>query len=68
MSIESWAQAEEAFDQLLDDDGPVRVASFEFWPSRILKELDPIAYRVCLMDSLDACGIDSDTLTGDLSV
>lgn len=36
---------EDQYDELLDQDGPVRVAGLEFNPSQILKELDPTAYR-----------------------
>lgn len=68
MTLETWAEAVESFDELLDADGPLKVAGLEFWPSRILKELDPIAYRSYLMDTIDAAGIDSDSLAGELNI
>lgn len=33
------------FDDVLDFDGLVSVAGLEYAPSRVLKEVDPIAYR-----------------------
>ena len=41
---------EEQYDDLLDCDGPVIVCGMEYDPSRILKELDPIAYNCGLSD------------------
>lgn len=60
--MKTWAKAEEAFDDLLNIDEPVIVCGIEFDRSRILKEIDPIAYRCGLLDFIDAMGIDSDDL------
>ena len=44
----------DAYDEMLDDYTPmVKVGSFEYLPSRVLKELDPIAYRCGLNNYLD---------------
>ena len=40
----------EEFDQLLDESGPVEICGIKFDPSRILRELDPIAYNVYSSD------------------
>lgn len=35
---------------MLDESGPVKIGRLEFYPSRILRECDPIAYRCGLND------------------
>jgi hypothetical protein len=45
--------------------GTVNIAGLTFDTSRIIRELDPIAYRCYFYDWLDSEGVDSDTLTGD---
>ena len=35
----------EEYDEMLDESGPVEVAGMSFYPSRIIKELDPTAYN-----------------------
>jgi len=65
---ETWQDAEERYDSLLDDDGAVEVAGLPFDPSRILRELDPTAYRCGLLDFIDGEGWDSDDLDGDPSI
>lgn len=62
--MRTWQEATEAYDELLDCEGPVTVSSFTFAASRIIKTLDPVAYRVTLLDWLDAEGIEADDLTG----
>lgn len=47
---------EALYRDALDDAGPVTVAGSEFAPSRVLAELDPIAYRVGFSDWADADG------------
>lgn len=42
-NYKSEAAVERAFDEYLDE-GPVTVAGWRFWPSEILKKLDPVAY------------------------
>jgi len=58
--IKSWAAAKVSYDMMLDEEREVMVAGLQFWPSEILRRLDPIAYRTGLNDYLDALGIDSD--------
>ena len=42
---------EEGFDDWLDEIGePCKVGTLEYSQSRVLKECDPIAYRVCFTD------------------
>jgi hypothetical protein len=41
---------ENEFWDLLDAEGTIDVAGIGFYPSRILMELDPIAYRCSLID------------------
>lgn len=60
----TWDDARESFDDLLDECGPVMVAGLEYMPSRVLREVDPIAYRCGLIDYIDSEGVDSDTLEG----
>lgn len=43
----------EMYEEYLDCDGPVDVCGTLYDPSRILRELDPIAYRCGLMDYTD---------------
>lgn len=50
----------EKYDDLLDEDGAVMVGGCEFFPSRILSELDPIAYRCGLNDYVDGLDLSDD--------
>lgn len=59
----NYTEAIAAYDEMLDEAyGPVRVAGYEFDTSRVLREMDPIAYRVGFFDWLDGEGVDSDDL------
>ncbi len=42
------------FDDLLDESGTVEAGGYSFYPSRILKELDPVAYSCSLNDYADS--------------
>ena len=42
------------YDECLDSEGPVKVCGLTFYPSRILEELDPTAYRCGFNDWLDS--------------
>lgn len=42
------------FDECLDEAGSIKVAGYTFYPSQILKECDPIAYRCGLNDYADS--------------
>lgn len=47
----------EQYDELLDEIyGEVKLGNLTFSPSRIIRELDPIAYRTGLNDYYDSLG------------
>ena len=51
-----------AYDDTLDECHPDQIMNIQ--ASRILREIDPTAYRCGFHDWLDAGGIDSDELDG----
>lgn len=64
--FDTWLEAIESFNDMLDESGPVQIVGLEYFNSRILREIDPVAYRCELHNYIDACGVDSDDLEGDL--
>ena len=61
--MEEW-ELEESYDDMLDDAyGTVEVAGMTYDTSRILKNVDPIAYRVGMADYADSLTSNDDTLT-----
>jgi hypothetical protein len=49
----------DAYDEMLDDCYPmVKIGNLGYSPSRVLKEVDPIAYRCGLNDYLDSLAQD----------
>ena len=48
------------FDDMLNESGPVVIGGIEFYPSDILKEMDPIAYDTNFNDYMDSIGVDTD--------
>lgn len=53
ITFETDYEAEDAFRYLLDESyGYVQVAGFEYATSEILKEVDPVAWRVMLADEV----------------
>ena len=65
MEFETWYDAEQAFDEMLDDCYPViRLGFLVFSPSKVLFNCDPVAYRTELLDWLDSEGVDTDELEG----
>jgi hypothetical protein len=60
--IKTMEQAYDYYDSMLDSEGLVTVAGMVFYPSDVLKEMDPIAYRTNFNDYMDAIGIDTDEL------
>ena len=44
----------DTYDESLDSEGTVTVCGMEFYPSRILEELDPVAYRCGYNDWVDS--------------
>ena len=67
--IASVYTAVQSYDEMLDETLSVSLQEMGgFDASRVLKALDPIAYRCGFHDWLDGEGIDSDTLTGSWEV
>ena len=67
--IRTWYEAESAFNEVLDDCyPPLEIVGVTFWPSYILRDCDPGAYKEALLDWLAGEGIDSDELTGQMTV
>jgi len=53
------------FDQMLDECyEPVKIAWGEYYPSVILKECDPIAYRVAFSEYADSLAEDGEPVEG----
>lgn len=52
---------EEEYRDLIDESGPVIVAGLKFTASRILEELDPVAYRCGLNDYVDSLDVTKDS-------
>ena len=44
----------EMVDEMLDEQGPVQIGNLTFYPSDIVKELDPIAYREIVLEFIDS--------------
>jgi len=61
--MESWKEAGEEFDRMLDDGGDINIGGLDYAPSFALKNVDPIAYREGLLNYIDAEGVDSDEFT-----
>jgi hypothetical protein len=51
---------EEQYKEAIDSEGPVTVAGITLDPSRVLQEMDPIAYGCGLNDYVDSCDKDED--------
>lgn len=63
------SEAVDAFDEFLNEcDEPVIVHGLEFDRSEILRQCDPIAYRVYFFNFVDSLGVDSDTLLEDVFI
>ena len=45
---------QERYDDMLDEEGPVTIGGLEYSVSRVLQEVDPIAYRCGMADYRDA--------------
>ena len=54
-----------AYDEILDEVYDLASVDFSYAASRVLKEIDPIAYREGFWNWLDSEGIDSDDLEDD---
>lgn len=51
----------ESYRDMIDEQGPVIVAGIEFTASRILEELDPVAYFCGLNDYVDSLDVEDDS-------
>lgn len=52
----AFGDAQDSYDEVLDSYGEVKIGYLTFMPSTIVKELDPIAYRVGFDDYCDSQG------------
>lgn len=67
MSYTTMSELVEAYRDFLDEvEEEVVIAGCAFSPSRILEELDPVAFRYGYLDYADAMEIDIDELEDDL--
>ena len=51
-------RAYEMYNEMLDEQGTIKIGNLEYNPSYILKKVDPVAYRVGFNDFLDAYEIE----------
>lgn len=51
---------EDQYCEMLNEDGYIIIGSLRFSPSDVLKEMDPTAYRLGLLDYVDGLDIDDD--------
>ena len=58
----------EMYNESLDESGYVVVGGLSFLPSRVLEEMDPVAYRCGFNDYLDYMDVDSDDLDWDVNL
>lgn len=65
MSAMTMSAAIAAYDDALDECGDVTIGTLAYAPSRVLREVDPIAYRCGFWDWLDGEGVDGDALEDD---
>lgn len=63
MNITTMSEAIAAYDEMLVEAYPNQIMNLS--AARILREVDPIAYRVGFHDWADAEGIDTDDLEDD---
>lgn len=64
--MEKMSEAIAAYEDYLDEvAGPFEIGHLTFDASRVLRELDPIAYRVGFFDWADAEDIETDDLEDD---
>lgn len=58
--LQEW-ELEQQYEAMLDECYPmVRIGDMEYEPSRVLREVDPIAFRVGMFDYADALIEDGD--------
>lgn len=56
----SWSEAMEAFDNMLDEAHEIEIVGTKLSPSEVLKEMRPTDYRTYLYDWLDGMGEDGE--------
>lgn len=67
MNITTMSELLEEYRDFLDDCCPeVSVFGHTFEPSRVLEELDPVAFRQGYLEYADAVGVDINDLEDDL--
>lgn len=54
-----------AYDDMINESGPVEIAGYEFDAATALNELDPIAYKCGWIDYMDSLEVDTDELEDD---
>jgi hypothetical protein len=59
-AISRAEQIEQQYCEMLDMEGPVTIGCVSFDPSRVLREMDPIAYNEGLNNYMDLVGFDPD--------
>jgi len=61
----TYSEAYEMYEDFINESGdPIVILGLTYDPARVLKEVDPTAYRVYFNDYMDSSGIDTDDLTG----
>lgn len=64
-TIMSGYDAEQMFDDLMEDSyGEIDVCGFKMSALRVLKEMDPIAYRECFLDWANCMADDGTIIEG----
>ena len=59
-------KAHEQYDEMIDECyGEVRLGGLTFSPSRVLKEMDPVAYRCWFNDWMDSQDLTTDESEAD---
>ena len=54
-SLDLEKEYQESYEELLDECNPVAtIGTYAYEPSRVLKSVDPIAYRMGLLDYIDS--------------
>lgn len=51
---------EKQYDEALDEQGDILIGNLSYAPSYVLKEVDPTAYRIGLLDYIDSLDIEDD--------
>lgn len=51
-------QLTDMFNEVLDNQGIIKIGSLEYYPSTVLEAVDPIAYRCGMIDYYDSISDD----------